>query len=53
MRTWPSWHRHVTLTMMALAWLASVRAKLRDPSSTLAQAVAEETARQGPGKKAA
>ncbi|MFT3767888.1 MAG: IS701 family transposase [Minicystis sp.] len=52
-RTWPSWHRHVTLTMMALAWLASVRAKLRDPSSTLAQAVAEETARQGPGKKAA
>jgi len=25
-RTWPSWHRHVTLTMMALAWLASLRA---------------------------
>lgn len=36
-RTWPSWHRYVTLTMMALAWLASVRAKLADPSSELAR----------------
>jgi SRSO17 transposase len=25
-RTWPSWHRHVTLTMMAAAWLATMRA---------------------------
>lgn len=25
-RTWPSWHRHVTLMMMALAWLVSMRA---------------------------
>lgn len=24
-RHWPSWHRHITLSMMAHAWLASVR----------------------------
>ena len=24
-RYWPSWHRHITLSMMAHAWLASVR----------------------------
>jgi len=29
-RTWPSWHRYITLGMMSLAWLASVRAKLPD-----------------------
>ena len=29
-RTWPSWHRYITLGMMALAWLASVRAMLPD-----------------------
>lgn len=29
-RTWPSWHRYITLGMMALAWLAFVRAKLPD-----------------------
>src|SRR6185312_4498737 len=45
-RTWPSWHRHVTLSMMALAWLASVRAKLADPSSKLATAVADEERRR-------
>jgi SRSO17 transposase len=27
-RTWPSWHRYITLSMMALAWLASARAML-------------------------
>ena len=26
-RYWHSWHRHITLSMMALAWLASVRHK--------------------------
>ena len=26
-RTWPSWHRHITLSMMALAWLAVMRAQ--------------------------
>jgi SRSO17 transposase len=41
-RAWPSWHRHVTLSMMALAWLASVRAKLAAPSSKLATALADE-----------
>jgi SRSO17 transposase len=25
-RLWPSWHRHVTLAMLAHAWLASIRA---------------------------
>jgi SRSO17 transposase len=29
-RTWPSWHRFITLAMMALAWLASARAMLPD-----------------------
>jgi SRSO17 transposase len=24
-RTWHSWHRHITLSMLAHAWLASVR----------------------------
>ena len=24
-RHWPSWHRHITLSMMAHAWLASIR----------------------------
>jgi SRSO17 transposase len=27
-RTWPSWHKYITLAMMALAWLVSARAKL-------------------------
>lgn len=27
-RTWPSWHRYITLGMMALAWLVTARAKL-------------------------
>ncbi len=35
-RTWQSWHRHITLSMMALAWLASVRAKICDMTSALA-----------------
>ena len=26
-RHWPSWYRHITLSMMALAWLASLRCK--------------------------
>jgi len=25
-RSWPSWHRHLTLTMMAMSWLAHMRA---------------------------
>lgn len=29
-RMWSSWYRYVTLTMMALAWLVFVRAKLPD-----------------------
>jgi SRSO17 transposase len=35
-RTWPAWHRHITLAMMALAWLASVRLALErtDPTVT-------------------
>ncbi len=26
-RTWPSWHRHITLSMMAHTWLAAIRTK--------------------------
>ena len=26
-RSWPGWHRHVTLSMLALAFLAAVRAR--------------------------
>ena len=26
-RLWPSWHRHITLTMMAHAWLTVIRAE--------------------------
>jgi len=26
-RYWPSWYRHITLSMMALAWLVSIRCK--------------------------
>lgn|SRR5512135_1824676 len=29
-RFWHSWHRHVTLSMMAHAWLASIRAAERE-----------------------
>jgi SRSO17 transposase len=59
-RTWPSWHRHVTLTMMALAWLASVHAKLTEPASSLAREAGVDDAESTPaappaarGKKAA
>jgi len=34
-RTWQSWHRHITLSMMALAWLASVRSKQTRASSKM------------------
>lgn len=37
-RYWPSWHRHITLSMMAHAWLASLR-----------QAAGKKTTRSGPG----
>ena len=29
-RYWHSWHRHITLSMMAHAWLASVRCKVTE-----------------------
>lgn len=34
-RTWSSWHRHITLGMMALAWLASTWAILPDEGCLL------------------
>ena len=34
-RTWPAWHRHITLAMMALAWLASVRLGLEQTDPTV------------------
>ena len=38
-RYWQSWHRHITLSMMAHAWLASIR-----------QTAGEKTARPGLGR---
>jgi SRSO17 transposase len=32
-RSWDSWHRHITLSMMAHAWLASVKAAQGFPPS--------------------
>jgi SRSO17 transposase len=47
-RTWTSWYHFVTLVMMALAWLASVRAKLLNPSSSLARALDLDPAEPAP-----
>ena len=33
-RTWQSWHRHITLVMMAHAWLASVRRRAGEKGGT-------------------
>lgn len=33
-RSWPAWHRHITLSMLALAWLASVRLTLSTEGTT-------------------
>jgi len=33
-RTWHSWHRHITLVMMAHAWLASVRRQAGEKGGT-------------------
>ncbi|KYG04527.1 hypothetical protein BE21_46325 [Sorangium cellulosum] len=54
-RTWPSWHRYITLGMMALAWLAFVRAKLpAEGAFPYAPAMNPElvpkATRPGPGK---
>lgn len=34
-RHWQSWHRHITLSMMAHAWLASIRAEEEEKGGTL------------------
>lgn len=31
-RSWTGWHRHVTLSMLALAFLTAVRAQVREPT---------------------
>ena len=36
-RTWHSWHRHITLSMMAYAWLSSIRAKAHEKGGTRIQ----------------
>jgi SRSO17 transposase len=33
-RLWPSWHRHITLAMMAHAWLAALRSRETDKGGT-------------------
>lgn len=55
-RTWPSWHRYITLGMMALAWLASVRAALPEQgcfpyAPVLNPHLVSEPASSVPGKK--
>jgi SRSO17 transposase len=55
-RTWPSWHRFITLGMMALAWLASVRTKLpgegRFPyAPAISPDLEHELATPAPGEK--
>jgi SRSO17 transposase len=55
-RTWPSWHRYITLGMMALAWLASVRAILPDQdrfpyAPVLNPELGLEPALRAPGEK--
>lgn len=42
-RTWPAWHRHITLSMMALAWLASVQLTLVTRESSTRPAGAPES----------
>lgn len=37
-RTWPSWHRHITLSMMASGWLGSVRRRVVEPGKKMRQA---------------
>lgn len=36
-RTWHSWHRHITLAMVAYAWLNSIRAKADEKGGTRIQ----------------
>ena len=43
-RSWPAWHRHITLAMLALAWLGSIRLRL-------AQEPEAPAAANGAGKK--
>ena len=31
-RSWTGWHRHATLSMLALAFLAAVRAQVSEPT---------------------
>lgn len=38
-RHWPSWHRHITLSMMAHAWLASVRHKAEEQKGALSRSL--------------
>jgi SRSO17 transposase len=41
-RLWHSWYRHITLVMMAHAWLASQRSRLARKRGLCAQAIAPE-----------
>ncbi len=45
-RTWPTWHRHITLSLMAHAWLVSVRQRsLKKPGPELAELSVSEVRR--------
>ncbi len=36
-RSWPSWHRHITLSLMAHAWLAATRSRVEKKDGCIAR----------------
>jgi SRSO17 transposase len=50
-RTWDGWHRHVTLSMLALAFLAAVRARAAAAAATRPPEPAHRAAGEGGGKR--
>lgn len=36
-RTWPSWHRHITLSLMAHTWLAATRSRVEKKGGCIAR----------------
>lgn len=41
-RSWHGWHRHMTLSMLALAFLAGLRARLKEAQISIASAKANK-----------
>jgi SRSO17 transposase len=51
-RTWPAWHRHMTLAMLAMAWLASIRLALATTEPKTAPTVEPPGGQKGGAKSA-